>query len=227
METNNYSQFSFFKDNRVVNRAHVKNLIESIEELGYIKGKPIIINDKFQIIDGQHRFLACQELDLPIIYEFQEVVDYHKTMITLNKSQSNWNLGDYVNLHAKQLIECYVRLLQFEDKHKFGISNSIAICFGPRSGTQIRNGYSFPLNRKREEIAKFLYECKPYLSYWKTSKFITAVCEVFRRCEKADIVKLQSKSMAFKQQANTTDYIQLFENIINKGRYKHISLIHK
>jgi len=226
MESLDYKKFSFYKDNRVVNKGSVRKIVESIEELGYVKGKPIIVSSEFEIIDGQHRFLACQELELPIIYEFQEVEDYHKMMISLNKTQSNWDLKDYVHLHAKQLIECYVRLSQFEDKYNFGMSNSITICFGHRSGNQIREGFEFPLNKKRDQIAAFLYECKPFLSYWKNTKFITAISEVFRVCLKEDIEKIESKAIAFKQQANTSDYLQLFENAINKGRSKRISLIH-
>lgn len=229
MESTNYDQFSFYDDNRIISNGHVQSLIGSINEIGYIKGSSILVDKNYKIIDGQHRFLACQELDLPIHYEVVDLkVDYHKVMIALNKSQSNWKVIDYVRLHAKNHIECYIRLLQFENKFKLGISNSICIVFnGSGNSKKIRSGENIPLNKQREEIAEFILSCKNYLPFWRSSKFVMSIVELYKRAPKEDIAKLEERAMIIKQQANMSSYLQMYENMINKGRQKKLSLVLK
>ena len=65
-ETYDYDKFSLLKSNRPVNKAHVIRLVESMDEEYLLS--PITTNEKFQIIDGQHRFTAAKEKGLPIRY---------------------------------------------------------------------------------------------------------------------------------------------------------------
>jgi len=64
--TTDYSKFNTLAGNRQVNIAHVKKLESSFDEEYLIS--PILVNEKFQIIDGQHRFEAAKNLKLPIYY---------------------------------------------------------------------------------------------------------------------------------------------------------------
>ena len=57
--TNDYSMFESMSGNRDVNDLHIKRLKESMQEK-YIS-VPIIVNEKNQIIDGQHRFQSAKE----------------------------------------------------------------------------------------------------------------------------------------------------------------------
>ena len=53
LQTNDYDIFQHIDGNRNVNKLHLKRLKESIHE-EYIP-VPIVVNSKYQIIDGQHR----------------------------------------------------------------------------------------------------------------------------------------------------------------------------
>ena len=56
--TSNYSLFTSLEGNRNVNKLHVKRLKESMQKKYLFT--VIIVNEKYQIIDGQHRFTACK-----------------------------------------------------------------------------------------------------------------------------------------------------------------------
>ena len=58
--TKNYNDFKFVKGNRAINYTHVNNLVDSIKEKDL--QMPIIVDEKMNIIDGQHRFEAYRLL---------------------------------------------------------------------------------------------------------------------------------------------------------------------
>ena len=64
IESNHYQRFSYFSSNRNLDENHVKRLMYSIELNGLLE--EITINEKWQIIDGQHRFEALKRLSLPV-----------------------------------------------------------------------------------------------------------------------------------------------------------------
>ena len=65
-KTNNYAKFTFLEGNRGLKTAHLLRLKKSFKENPLVS--VIIVNDDFQIIDGQHRYTICQELNLPLYY---------------------------------------------------------------------------------------------------------------------------------------------------------------
>jgi len=64
--TYDYEIFKRMRGNRILNNSHVKNLVKSMKEK-YLP-QPILVNKDMEIIDGQHRFAAAEELNLPIHY---------------------------------------------------------------------------------------------------------------------------------------------------------------
>ena len=67
-ETTDYKQFKKVKGNRGYAQRHLKNLVSSIAQNNLLQYSPIIVNDKMEVIDGQHRLAAAQSLGLPIYY---------------------------------------------------------------------------------------------------------------------------------------------------------------
>ena len=60
-ETKNYDKFSYLKSNRPINQMRVNNIKNSIDQIGQVE--PIMVDEAFKIIDGQHRFEACMALE--------------------------------------------------------------------------------------------------------------------------------------------------------------------
>ena len=63
-QTTDYSKFKTLKGNRSVNKLHVKRLQKSFKQ-SYLLS-PIIVNQNYEIIDGQHRFNAAKAENLPV-----------------------------------------------------------------------------------------------------------------------------------------------------------------
>jgi disulfide oxidoreductase YuzD len=65
-KTKNYDLFNFIDGNRDVNDLHVKRLQDSFRKKYLIN--PIIVNENYEIIDGQNRFKAAKEEENPIYF---------------------------------------------------------------------------------------------------------------------------------------------------------------
>lgn len=94
--TKNYSKFRFLFSNRELDYAHVKNLEKSILSKGLIN--PIIVDNNFNIIDGQHRFIALEKNKLPIHYLInKEATD--SSILDVNNVKKGWTALNYINYH--------------------------------------------------------------------------------------------------------------------------------
>ena len=122
--TNDYSMFKIIDGNRSINKLHLKRLKQSIKEK-YIT-VPIIVNHKFQIIDGQHRFNAAKELGKPINYikvNGLDLADVHR----LNTNSKNWTADSYMDGYCKLGMEEYIKYRDFKNKYGFGHNETNAL----------------------------------------------------------------------------------------------------
>lgn len=118
--TNDYSKFKSVKGNRMVNKLHVKNLVESMEERNLLA--PIAVNEFDEIIDGQHRFEARKQLKLPIEYYY--VIGYSVKEIKIyNMNMKNWIKKDYLDAFCDLEYPDYLEFRKLMDLFpEFGIT---------------------------------------------------------------------------------------------------------
>ncbi len=95
-QTSDYNKFHLIDGNRPID--HAKKIIESIKEIGML-WQPILVNERFEIIDGQGRFLAMKTLGIPVIYIIQNGLDITHVRY-LNKNATNWKINDYIHSYA-------------------------------------------------------------------------------------------------------------------------------
>lgn len=107
--TNNYNLFKRLEGNREVSPKRVKLIKKSIEQIGYIRN-PIIVNERFEVIDGQGRLEALKELGKPIEYIIQPGLGIEECLL-MNINQEKWQIIDYVKSYAERGNENYQRLL--------------------------------------------------------------------------------------------------------------------
>jgi len=119
-ESMDYDKFSTLKGNRIIKSIHVTRLIASFES-EYLMS-PIIVNEAFEIIDGQHRFESAKSLSLPVRYIC--VPGYGLDQVQrLNTNMENWKSVDYLNAFCELGYSEYLRFRDFMGRFQdFGIS---------------------------------------------------------------------------------------------------------
>jgi len=119
-KTEDYSIFKFTKDNRPIDESHVKKLAESMKEHNDNKLKPVIVNSKMEVVDGQHRLKACELLNLPVFYVIDDNYTPEK-IIHFNSIQKLWKTVDYLNYWVEHGKEDYKKLNDFSKDIGFNI----------------------------------------------------------------------------------------------------------
>ena len=113
--TRDYEKFKKLIGNRKVLDKRVARIKKSIAAIGLIPS-PIIVNEKYEIADGQGRFYACRELGLPVYYTIVKGIGL-KECTHLNQGQTNWKPIDWIELYAAQGNENYIRFLDILNRH--------------------------------------------------------------------------------------------------------------
>lgn len=231
-ETSNYDKFSFLMSNREQSRGHVENLKYSLETLGnFTKAQPVLVNERFQIIDGQHRFTACQELGLPIFYTVVHGLGVEEAR-TLNIMHRGWTIDDYAHSYASAGHKDYVKYSQL--KEEYGLSHSLVLyaVAGERSHVykQFREG-TFTIgdeDKVRERLDKLVEVREVAPSMNRNRSFNIAVMKAFNvegYDHKRMVRKLkQYGASLLKQYSSIPDNTRLLEDIYNYNQAENTRL---
>lgn len=122
LKTTKYSMFKRLEGNRDVKC--VKKIIDSINKVGYIPN-PIIVNQYYEVIDGQNRLQAAKELNLPVFYYIVKDIGINEAR-SMNLGRTNWKPIDYIRSYAESGSASYQMLLDLIEK--FPIYSYQEIC---------------------------------------------------------------------------------------------------
>jgi len=228
VQTKDYQQFNKAAGNRDVIQLHVERLKTSMEE-EYLMS-PIIVNEKMEIIDGQHRFEAVRQLDLPI--RFIKVRGYALSqMQQMNANQKDWGIMDHIQAHAEMGNENFKQLIMFIEKHRKEKPLRVILhAYGMNGNTRktlLESGnykYDIKKEAQAERLLDAINEIQPYYKGAHRIAFIGAI----RKLMKHDVFNLAlfidklSKFSSMMVDCTTVDnYIDLIEHIYNyKSRNK-------
>ena len=107
--TADYDLFSRLEGNRPILASRVQKILLSIKKDGYVFN-PIVVNEKYQIIDGQGRFEALKTLGFPIDYVVAPGTGIAEC-ITLNAYNTKWTTLDFISSYGEHSNINYIRLL--------------------------------------------------------------------------------------------------------------------
>lgn len=95
--TREFDKFNLSPKNRAVSYNHVQELIKAIKANNMLDVNPILVDDDFNIIAGQHRFLAAKHLNIPIYYIKKNDVpdEYYLKSNFLQKTTTQQTAIDY------------------------------------------------------------------------------------------------------------------------------------
>ena len=127
-KTTDYDSIKHITGNRQINPQNVERLKISMGEKQLITAA--VVNDKMEIIDGQHRHEACRQLNLPFYYYI--VDDYRLDDVQrMNSNMKNWTLADfhdtYIELYnsGDKDYVAYVELKLFMDEYAISLQTAL------------------------------------------------------------------------------------------------------
>ena len=130
--TSDYEKFKRLTGNRKVTDARAAKIKNSILRIGYIP-VPIVVNEKYEVIDGQGRLKAISDLGLPLYYIVVPGLGI-EDCIAMNIGLENWCLRDYIESYAEIGDISYIRLhnllKEFKDKKHMYEKNIVCIACG-------------------------------------------------------------------------------------------------
>lgn len=186
-KTKNYSQFVFRNDNRAqgVSEAHVRKLMDSISSRNMLQYKPIDVNSKMEIIDGQHRLIAAQSLGLDIYYRIDKESQPHD--IILMNIQKTWTNTDFLNYYCKNGFEEYLKLQHFMDANRLSLRIALSLTMGytSKEGHKFKIGeYKFHDENLSDQLSicwytiEYIKKMNNNCNYTSTAKFWKALLKL-------------------------------------------------
>ena len=98
LTTTDYSQFVFLRSNRAIDENHVYRLVKLIKTDGHQK-EPVIVNERLEVISGQHRIRACEKLGMRVTYIIVPGLTI-KDAREMNNSQKPWSFKDHLRCYG-------------------------------------------------------------------------------------------------------------------------------
>ena len=111
-ETKEYEKFKIYEWNRNINVATINKINKSVTENGW-RVEPIIVNEEYGVIDGQHRLKYASENNLPIYYMVIPGLTKNDCQM-MNSIRSSWLVADYIEFYAIQGNSSYTMLLNLD-----------------------------------------------------------------------------------------------------------------
>jgi len=237
--TKNYDLFKILNGNRDVNLLHVERLKQSFAK--HYLFNPILVNNNFEIIDGQHRFSAAKSLGLPI-YFIITTYGLKETQI-FNTNSKNWKKEDYLDCYCKSGNSNYITfrsfMNEFPDFTITGIETILSNLYGGSKQTTLLGKHAqartfengefkvYDINYSYEIIYKII-DYKQYYSNYSQTLFVRTLTQLFKNNNYNHSKMLTKLSIPNKfklePQTNGEAYLTLLENIYNYKSQDKISL---
>jgi hypothetical protein len=217
--TTDYSMFKGVVGNRKLYRRHLANLTKAIAKKNMLDVNPIIINERGQVIDGQHRLEVAKANNLPIFYTVLKQGNLEDIQ-ELNATSKNWSAADYLASYASLGIKEYAVIQDLLTQGVPTINNALIILTGG-GGTgyhQFKRGKLRITNEDYEDTVAAYIAIRPHaaLRAWKDREFLQALIHVLRKVDIATLTaKLETYGTRIEPQITVKDYLREFEEVIN------------
>ena len=220
MVTENYDMFKKIGGNRKINKSNYAKIVKSMKEEQLII--PIVVNEKYEIIDGQHRYTACKDLGKPVY--FYMVRGYGLNQVKrANIASSNWKKENYLDMFVAENNEVYKEFEEIKERYDLNISNLLKIFAivqekqSARVGYEFENG-TFTLDGKME-VLRFLTALEDFnfFKFYKSNNFLIAFTRLYFKSE-YDHDKMKTKLIthrnSLEKRSTSDEYLVLLCNRI-------------
>jgi ParB-like nuclease domain len=226
-KTKNYDQFYLMEGNRTINEKHVQQLIKSMTEEEAVS--PIQVNERMEIIDGQHRYRALCHMKRPVYYYIIKGADL-KSVQRLNSYSKNWNTEDYMESYIEAGNLNYIQYKGFRDMYKLPHTvNLMLLADAPLNRGTGKNYHtdeqkfkdgSFKIKDidKAIDVAMKIEELAPFTSIYKARSFVYALMKCLKNKEfkwKQFVHKCSYQQKKLVRCSNVEQYMEIIEEVYN------------
>lgn len=224
--SSDYGMFHFLLGNRDLNEPKVKKMIDSVNKgLNFFKFCPILVNEQFYIIDGQHRFYVCKKLKLPVFFVI--VPNFTLRQIAeINNNISKWKTGDFMNCYIDAGInkEDYLTLRNLVEGYRINVTVGINLLMYGKVGAggmseSFRSG-EFKVHHQglTLNLLNIARQYEKFGAEWKSRVFLQAI-EKLIASEKYDheavVKKLEKHWLKIEKQSSCKEYLTHIEELFN------------
>lgn len=238
-KTTNYGKFKSIRGNREINRVHLNKLCNSILENNLLEANPIIVNEKFQVLDGQHRLLAAEKLGLPIYYVLTpNGAGSIAEVQMLNSNLRVWSMLNYLNSYVARGNSDYVELQNFTNNTGLSLGIAILLFSGAQSKGRTGNNVinSFKDGTFQATFKDFAYDTYKALTSiskycddnsWNDREFVSVLVMTQRAGIKSEtlLLKLDTSGIRVPRLATRRQYIRFFEDVLSYKAKTPVRLI--
>lgn len=228
--TQDYPLFKRIKGNRAVSKPHISRLLQAIKTTpDSVSYNPIVVNDKFEIIDGQHRFEAIKQLSLPVYYIQVDDLTL-QTVQQLNSVSKAWSPMDYAKSYAELGNKNYQIYIDFKERYKFNhdILMKYLALDNPITSTAFNSGLFKVFNTKlSSELCRELTEVGQYYDRFNIRSFALGFLQVARNSDYDQTRMLNQLSKhgdKINEQALPNDWARELERIYNYKQRDNVRL---
>jgi hypothetical protein len=226
--TNDYFIFKPIDGNRNKNLLHINRLKKSMAK-NYLY-TIITVNEKHEIIDGQHRFDVIQELNLPLHYVVCNGYGLNEVHI-LNQNSKTWNADDYLEGYCNLGYNDYIQYKEFKDEYKIGHFECMSILSDNITKKHVENFYKgeFKITNyaKGCDTINKIFMLANYYEGYKRRSFIFAMLQLFKNknFEFTEFLqKIKTQPTALVDCTGISSYVTLIEEIYNYRRREKVNL---
>lgn len=193
--TSDYGKFKLSKFNR--NVLLKKEMLEQARQ-GFLA--PVIVNENFVVIDGQHRLTASEKEGVPVKYIVIQGLN-KDDIIRMNTVQKPWSLLNYIESFANEGREEFVKLVNLIAGNYSNVTVTIAIALNAPTHSNlmvklIKSGeFKFFDFEKTVEFLQYYKRFREETKTPKKSTVATALYELFR-LENFDRNRMIEKTIA-------------------------------
>jgi len=223
-QTKDHHRFKHIVGNRRINPSHVKHLIKSHKAFGQLVS-PIMVNEKMEIVDGQHRHEVWKQLGMPVYYFMRNGYGLAE-MKQLNLNTKNWTMDSYMEGAVDQEMEHYINYRGFKADYKFGHNLCLMVVHN-RASRYKEDAEEFKKwemeSDNWEEVyarAERLKSVAPYYEYYRLRNFSGAMLGIMKipgYNHERMLNKMSLHKDMIPDRASTTGYRAALNNIYNNG----------
>lgn len=226
--TFNYDMFKLLHGNRIIRPRHLAKLRQSFEEEQLMV--PIIVNERYEIIDGQHSFTAAKSIQGPIYFI---IVDGYglPQVHRLNNNNANWSVDEYMQSYCDDAMEDYIKYRDFKIQYGFGHQETLALLTGSTANfSKVFNDGNLKIKSITEaaNMAEKLLDFDGLYKGFRRKSFVYAYIELLKHVKDFDhkemLKKIQLQPTRLVDCPKKEVYLALLEDIYNYRRSRDTQL---